>query len=131
MAEMKIRGRLVRGLGEAPGFTQLSWVIDQCRDKLGFVPFPGTVNLEVLPEDQALWEQLKATPGPVLQPPNPAFCDALCHAVVIDGRIKAATMTPHVEGYPADKLELLAPAPVIETLGLTFGQEVWVETVEV
>ena len=124
---MRIRGRLVSGLGEAPEFTQLSWVIDQCREKLGFAPFPGTVNLEVVEEDVALWEELKGRPGATLVPPNPAFCDARCHPVSIAGRINGATIEPHVPGYPPAKLELLSPSPVVDTLGLIIGQEIEIE----
>ncbi|MFI5269424.1 MAG: DUF120 domain-containing protein [Chloroflexota bacterium] len=121
---MRIRGRLVRGLGEAPAFTQLPWVVEQCRTKLGFEPYPGTVNLEVLPEDTGLWQELKARDGAVLVPPDPAFCDATCHAVTIEGKLAAATITPHVESYPSDKLELLAPCNVVQALQLSLGQEV-------
>jgi CTP-dependent riboflavin kinase len=116
----------MRGLGEASEFTQLPWVIDQCHEKLGFKPYPGTVNLQVLPEDVEAWEEMKRQPGITLIPPNPAFCDARCHVVSIDGHLKAATIVPHVAGYPPDKLELLASGPVVETLGLTPGQELTV-----
>lgn len=124
---MRIRGRLVRGLGEAPAFTQLPWVVEQCQAKLGFTPYPGTVNLEVLPEDLAAWEELKAVPGVIIEPPDAAFCDAVCHRVSIDGRLQGATIRPHVSGYPPTKLELLAQVNVVETLGLELGQEVAIE----
>jgi riboflavin kinase, archaea type len=124
MLGVEIHGRLVRGLGEAPAFTQLPWVVEQCRTKLGFEPYPGTVNLEVLSEDMASWQELKAQAGVLLVPPDPAFCDAGCQPVTIDGKLGAATITPHVEGYPADKLELLAPCNVMQALQLSFGQEV-------
>ena len=121
---MRIRGRLVRGLGEAPGFTQLPWVMEQCRAKLGFEPYPGTVNLEVLPEDLAQWRDLQLADGPLLIPPGPAFCDAVCHPAVIQDTLAGATITPHMAGYPPTKLELLAPCNVVERLGLQLDQEV-------
>jgi len=117
----------VTGLGEAPAFTELAWVTEQCRDKLGFAPFPGTVNLEVVPEDLPLWEQLKRRPGVVLAPPNPSFCEATCQRVSIGGQIAGATIVPHVGGYPANKLELLAPCPVVDTLGLRLAEELAIE----
>jgi len=121
---VKIRGRLVRGLGEAPAFTQLPWVVEQCRTKLGFEPYPGTLNLTVLPEDIALWQAFKAQAGTMLVPPNPSFCDAICRPVSIQEKLAAVTITPRVEGYPRDKLELLAPCNVMRALQLAFGQEV-------
>jgi riboflavin kinase, archaea type len=127
IAVMRIRGKLVRGLGEAPGFTQLPWVVEQCREKLGFAPYPGTVNLEVLAEDMAAWAELKRRPGTVLTPPDSGFCDASCQPVTIQGRIQAATIVPHVTDYPPNKLELMAPCAVVETLRLELGQEVAIE----
>ena len=105
-------------------------MVEQCREKLGFEPYPGTVNLHVLPEHQARWAALKARSGALLAPPEAGFCDALCHRVTVDGRLAAATMTPHVANYPKDKLELLAPVNVMEALGLELGSEVVVETLE-
>jgi riboflavin kinase len=117
-----IRGRLVRGLGEAPGFTQLPWVVEQCRDKLGFEPYPGTVNLEVDPADFDGWRAVKASARVILSPPDPAFCDAVCAPAEIGG-VPAASITPHVPGYPEDKLELLADRGVMRALGLAIGDE--------
>ncbi len=117
----------MRGLGEAPGFTQLPWVVEQCREQLGFEPYPGTLNLEVLPEDLALWQELRSRQDAVLSPPDGAFCDASCQLVSVAGQIRAATVVPHVPDYPADKLELLAPVSVMATLGLELGQVVAIE----
>jgi CTP-dependent riboflavin kinase len=40
-----IEGRLIRGLGQAAGFTQIEWVRRQFIDLAGIDPHPGTVNL--------------------------------------------------------------------------------------
>jgi CTP-dependent riboflavin kinase len=98
--------------------------MEQCQAKLGFAPYPGTVNLEVLPEDLALWVEQKLTRGAILIPPDPAFCDAVCYPARIAGQVEAASITPHVPGYPEAKLELLAPINVTDALGLSLGQEV-------
>ncbi|HLY65736.1 MAG TPA: DUF120 domain-containing protein [Chloroflexota bacterium] len=127
---IEVRGRLVRGLGEAAGFTQLPWVLQQCREKLGFEPYPGTVNLKVLPADMPAWQELQRQPGAILSPPDQAFCDAVCHLVLIQGQVRGATIVPHVAGYPTDKLELLAPEPIVAALGLAIEQQVSVRLIE-
>lgn len=124
MDGVKIRGRLAPGLGEASWFTQLPWVVEQCREKLGFVPYPGTVNLQVLPQDQLLWDQLKARPGISIEPLEASFCDAACYPVSIRGQIKGAALVPRVPDYPASKIELLAPERVTNVLNLAIGDEV-------
>ena len=40
-----IEGRLVRGPGQAAGFTRIDWVRRQSVELAGIDPFPGTVNL--------------------------------------------------------------------------------------
>ncbi|MCK5680315.1 DUF120 domain-containing protein, partial [bacterium] len=40
-------GEIVKGAGKAAFFTQLDWVTKQCVAKLGFTPFPGTLNIRV------------------------------------------------------------------------------------
>ena len=115
------------GLGEGAWFTQLPWVLQQCQEKLGFAPYPGTVNVEVLPEDQLLWDQLKARPGRIIEALEASFCDAACYPALIGGQVRGAAIVPHVPGYPANKLELLAPVHVTAELGLNLGQEVAIE----
>jgi len=116
----------VQGLGEAADFTQLPWVVEQCRLKLGFEPFPGTVNLQVAPDDMALWADVKRLPGPRIEPPTPAFCEAVCHPVLIAGR-PAAILIPHVDGYPDGKLEIVSPVALVAALGLMLGDEISVD----
>ena len=70
---MKLTGRVVAGAKQAAFFTQLDWVVEQCAEKLGFKPFPGTLNLEIIAEDLDLMHQLKHKKGVELQPADPQF----------------------------------------------------------
>jgi CTP-dependent riboflavin kinase len=42
-----LQGRVASGSKTAADFTQLDWVQQQCREKLDFTPFPGTLNLDI------------------------------------------------------------------------------------
>src|SRR5579864_1376378 len=121
---MQISGIVVTGLGEAPAFTQLDWVVEQCRRKLGFQPFPGTLNLEVLPRDLGSWHEIKKQPAIVLEPPDPSFCKADCHLVVLPASLTGAVLVPRVEGYPETKIEIVAPVHLLSTLALSEGDVV-------
>ena len=121
---MALRGRLVNGLGEATGFTAIDWVRQAFLDRLGIDVFPGTVNLEIGSDQLADWAAIKASPGITIPPGQPGFCDATAWPVRIDGRVSAAILLPHVEDYPADKVELIAAVPVRETLGIGEGDVV-------
>ena len=117
-------GRLCSGLGEGAGFTSLDWVEHQFRDKLGFWPHPGTVNLNLAGSD---WDTarnaMQAAAGIAIEPP-PGFCAAKCFAVLIAGRIEGAAIIPDIEDYPADKLEIVAPVAVRQELHLNDGDRV-------
>ncbi len=120
----EIRGVVREGKGEARKFTQLSWVLEQIRDKLGFDTYPGTLNLETT-DDSAL-EALRATSGIAIEP-APGFCAARCYRVRLNGQVDAVWIVPEVEGYPADQIELIAGVSLRDTLHLKDGNIVTVE----
>lgn len=116
-----IRGRVVSGAGVAAGFTELLWVREQARCRLGFAPHPGTLNVRLSsPDALGAWQRLKAQPGIPLEP-EPGFCAARCYRVLVEGRIEAAIVLPSLAGYPPDIVELLAPVRLRDVLGLEDG----------
>ena len=121
---LTLQGQLCSGLGEGAGFTELDWVARQCRDKLGFHPHPGTVNLCLSGQDwAAARDAMQRAAGIAIDPP-PGFCAAKCFAVVIDGCVEGAAILPAVDAYPEDKLEIVAPVDVRRALHLRDGDPV-------
>ena len=118
----KVKGVVISGSGEAALFTQLDWVKQQCREKLGFEPYPGTLNLRVREEDLALMSRL-IREGIKLVPPTPNFCEAVCLRVTID-KIKGAVILPHVDNYYQNTVEIIAPVKIKESLSVEDGDEV-------
>lgn len=113
------------GKGEARKFTQLDWVRRQTRDKLGFDPYPGTLNLHTA--DGAVLAS-RATLGIVIEP-EPGFCAARCYHVRVNERVDAVWIVPEVKGYPPDQVELIAPVSLRDTLHLKEGSIVTLELV--
>ena len=123
-ATLTLQGQLCSGLGEGAGFIALDWVGRQCRDKLGFHPHPGTVNLCLSGQDwAAARDAMLRAPGIAIDPP-PGFCAAKCFTVVIDGCVEGAAILPEVDAYPEDKLEIVAPVAVRQALHLRDGDPV-------
>ncbi len=121
---LALEGVVRAGLGEGARFTALGWFVEALRDALGFVPYPGTFNVEVRrPDRDALRAELRRAPGIAIAPP-PGFCAARCFPADVEGRIHGAVVLPDVSGYPEDKLELVAPVCVREALGLGEGARV-------
>ncbi|MBC7346036.1 MAG: CTP-dependent riboflavin kinase [Clostridia bacterium] len=118
---MRFSGRFCRGRGEAAAFTVLPWVGEQCREKLGFVPYPGTVNLAVGREVQTEVARLARRAGIKLVSPDRQYCDALCLPARLEAggvALPAAIILPLVPGYDEGTVELLAPVRVSEALPL-------------
>jgi riboflavin kinase, archaea type len=125
---MKIRGRIVEGLGVGRDFTCVPWVKAQFISKLAIDPYPGTLNLEIVgPEDLHVFETLKATQGIEITPEDPSFCKGKCFRVLLNGRIKGAIVLPVVERYPKDKMELISSENVKKTLNVEAGDFLEVE----
>ncbi len=125
---MKIKGKIVEGLGEGRHFTRIPWVRAQCMSKLDIDPFPGTLNLEISdPADLERFEQLKAGEGVVIQPEDPSFCCGQCYPVLIGGRLRGAIVLPAVEGYPKNKMELITAQDAKEALSVETGDILEVE----
>ena len=53
---MILKGKIISGLQKAAFFVQLDWVQEQCNQKIGFKPFPGTLNVEVPDETVVVLE---------------------------------------------------------------------------
>ena len=82
----------------------------QCREKLGFEPYPGTLNLELLEESLSLIQELQKEEGIKLIPPDPAFCEGKTLKVTV-GEIKGALIVPseEVKVHGNDIIEIMAP----------------------
>ena len=42
-----IKGKVISGMGEGRYYTEQDGYIQQFKEKLGFIPFPGTLNVEI------------------------------------------------------------------------------------
>jgi riboflavin kinase len=126
--KMKIRGKIVEGLREADHFTQIPWVKRQFIQKLSIDPYPGTLNLEIIdPESIQTFNALKTKMQIEITPEDPSFCSAQCYPVLINGQLKGAIVFPLVEGYPENKMELIASRNIKEALSFNTGDMLEVE----
>ena len=119
---MRLKGKIVSGLKKAAFFVQLDWVQEQCISKLGFSPYPGTLNLEMSTEDIPVVQEIYKNEGMVLKSPDPKFCSGKVLPVNVEG-VPGAVMIPgeeaRVHGY--NIVELIAPQKLKDMLGVTEG----------
>jgi 2-phosphoglycolate phosphatase len=117
-----ITGKVVDGVGKAAPFTQLGWVVAQCIEKLGFAPYPGTLNLEVAESDSSVLESIWEKGCLELVPPTSGFCTGKILPARI-GDVQGAILLPEasVRVHGARIIELLAPVRLKDALGLKQG----------
>ena len=123
-----LTGKIVSGARKAAFFTQLAWVQEQCASKLEFMPFPGTLNLEIDKPFIGVVKSLQAQNGIALLSPDPKFCDARTLPVDIGG-IRGAIIIPaeDVHIHAKNILEIIAPVCLKKALKLSDGDFVTIE----
>jgi CTP-dependent riboflavin kinase len=121
-SHLEIMGKIVSGAGEGAYFTQIDWVQQQCHQKLGFKPYPGTLNLEIALDDLPKIVTLGQKNGVELISPDPKFCNAKAFAVKL-GKINGAIIMPEekVRIHAENIIEIIAPLNIKATLNVKDG----------
>ena len=110
----------------------LEWVQETLREKLQFIPYPATLNLHPTSEqDQSLWQTIRSDVlGIPVSPPDPSDCRARLFPVEIETvppktgkKLQGAVLFPEVSDYPLDKIEVIAPVHLKETLDVHDGEQ--------
>ncbi len=129
--KLEIAGKIISGAGEGAYFTQIDWVRQQCQEKLGFKPHPGTLNLEIAPEHLLLVAALNQKEGIELISPNPKFCNAKAFAVEL-GKLKGAIIIPEerVRIHAENIIEIIAPLSIKASLNVNDGDYIKVVLTE-
>ena len=122
---MKIKGRIVRGLGESGKFLAVDWVNRAVCDAFQFTPFNGTLNVDV--GDPSIQRTLIERNSGRITAADPGFCDAITAKGRINNRYECGVIIPLVPNYPEHILEIVAPVHIKNALGLNDGDEVEVE----
>jgi riboflavin kinase, archaea type len=134
----KVKGVIFSDLGRAASFMAFEWVQRALKERLGFVPYPATLNLRPNgSEDLRTWETVrKSKRGIALTAENEAFCSARLFPIEIlrtmHGRTETApgaVLLPEVDGYPQDKIEVIAPVHLKNEFGVRDGDELTLEFV--
>ena len=132
--EILVTGVVFSDLGRAGAFLGIDWVRDAVRERVGFDPYPGTLNVRARGPDLDRWEQVRRHGVKLLLPsPDPGFCNAFLFTGSLEGwesrpglRERVAVVVPEVEEYPADKLEIIAEVSLKQTRSVRDGDELTV-----
>ena len=117
-----IAGNIICGVRQGAFFTQLEWFQEQCDEKLGFKPYPGTLNLEISGEYLPIIKSLNREEGIELISPDPKFCNAKAFSVSL-GEISGAIIMPDekVRVHAKNIIEIVAPLKIKAALNVADG----------
>jgi CTP-dependent riboflavin kinase len=124
MASLTIYGTVISGAGTGSTFISIPWAQQQVEAKLGFPPYPGTLNLQ-LPHDLAakIKRRLQESEGHTIDP-APGYFPARCFKASIMHTINGAIVLPQTPDYPPTLLEVIAPIDLRQAFALADGDAV-------
>ena len=126
-----LEGILFSGLGEGAYYVTKEGYRKQFMEKLGFDPYPGTLNLKLTTEyDVKTMSELEAYPAIEIQgfkDESRTFGSVKCYPAIINNKEKGAVVYALRSHYNASVLEIIAPVFLRGRLKLKDGNKVKVE----
>jgi riboflavin kinase len=126
-----LEGTVFTGLGEGAYYISKEQYRKQFIEKLGFDPYPGTLNLKLTTDyDIKTRAELDAYPAIELEGfvnEDRTFGSVKCYPVTIENKEKGALLSALRSHYDASVLEIISPVPLRKHLKLKDGHKVKVE----
>lgn len=124
-------GILFTGLGEGAYYTSLDPYRKQFIEKLGFDPYPGTLNLKLTTDyDVKARSELEAYPAIEIEGfknENRTYGPVKCYPVIIENKLKGALVFALRSHYDSSVVEVISPVFLRKHLNLKDGHKVKVE----
>jgi len=128
-----LEGTVFTGVGEGAYYITKDYYRKQFQQKLGFDPYPGTLNLRLTSDyDIKTRTELDAYPAIEVEGfrnEDRTFGFVKCYPVMIDNKVKGALITALRTHYDVSVLEIIAPVCLRKHLGLKDGNKVKIETI--
>ncbi|MFB6193883.1 MAG: DUF120 domain-containing protein [Halobaculum sp.] len=133
---ISLTGSVTSGMGEGRHYISLSGYMEQFRDRLGYEPFPGTLNVALTEESvraRAGLESMDGVPIDGWEDEERTFGPATCYRATVDAAAGSFdpchVIVPVRTHHDEDQLEVIAPVELREELSLADGDEVEVHVV--
>lgn len=126
-SEIVIEGSLVSGMGEGAYYMSLKGYTKQFRAKIGYVPFPGTLNLKIEKKEHIeSLRQLSGMPGTQID----GFSDGKrtygwvrCYSCTLNGKIPCNLIFLERTHHDLSVIELISELDIRKKAGLKNGDK--------
>jgi riboflavin kinase len=128
-----LEGTVFTGLGEGAYYISKENYLKQITEKLGFEPYPGTLNLK-LNSDYDIKTRIELETYPAIEVEgfknaDRSFGLVKCYPVIIDNKVKGALVIATRSHHDTSVLEIIAPTLLRKQLNLKDGHKVTVKVV--
>ena len=128
--ELTIKATVFSGLSEGSYYMSMEGYRKQFKSKLGFDPFPGTLNLRVTKDSMIQRRELESHPFVNIDgfaDKDRTYGGARCYPVVVGTKVHGAIVMPIRAHYGEDVIEIIAPENLRRRLKLQDGDLVEVQ----
>lgn len=122
-----IEGTIIKGIGEGAFFMSMEHYQKEIKRKLGFNPYPGTLNLKVSKKQKNLLKNFNQIRIDGFRDKSKTFGGADCYAAKI-GNINGAIIVPHLTKHK-DIIEIIAPFHLKSELKMKDGDKIKIELI--
>jgi len=126
MGDVVFEGIVTSGLGKGAVFMSIDYYKDSVKEKLGFEPYIGTLNLRVEKRQTSLLNDFDAIRIEGIKKDDKSFGGATCYKVKIND-IDAAIIIPDLTEHDLDTIEIIAPVNLKSELKIKDGDKVNIE----
>lgn len=124
----EVRGELFTGLGEGAYYISLNGYRKQFVKKLGFDPYPGTLNLRLTsPLDRMVRDTLEKLPGIKIEgfeDGHRTYGGAKCFAAKLNNSVYGTVLVLERTSHDNSVLEVIAPVRLRDELNIKDGDKV-------
>jgi riboflavin kinase len=124
-ARVVFKGKVISGMGEGRYYTEQSGYVEQFKEKIGFIPYPGTLNVEIEYVERNKLRLLKNSKAIIIEEfktKNRSFGGVRCFKAKINGS-EGAIVLP-LRSHYSSILEFISPDYLRQRLNLKDGDSV-------
>ncbi len=132
-AELTLTGSVTGGMGEGRHYISLPGYSRQFKERLGYEPYPGTLNINLDERSVRARGELPAvesTPIDAWEDEERTYGSASCYVATAEGNGRTFApvhvIVPDRTHHDEDQIELIAPEMLRDELGLADGDEITV-----
>lgn len=121
---MELRGEVVSGLGRGASYISMNTYQKRFKEELGFVPYPGTLNIEV---DESVRDRFEDAATDIdidsFHVDGEDYSAVTAYPAQING-VEVAVLNLEITDHPETIAEIIAPVNLREELGLDDGDTI-------